>query len=144
MRKRLQRAQNQTINLFTIAKFLTPESAGKGVSMRGAAEPVPAWLFKTGEEYLGQVRRLLERTAVKPEFEGPVTKEIIGGVEFATVNVRMNYYGVITTQKLSATIRKGHALILTRSYMDEQGAQAIEEIVKTFKFKEVSADVTSK
>ncbi|HEY9403333.1 MAG TPA: hypothetical protein VIQ24_11755 [Pyrinomonadaceae bacterium] len=135
MQKLLRRAEGQTINLFTIAKFLPPESDGRTVTMRGAAEPVQTWLFKTGEEYLGQVRRILERTAVKPEYDGPVTKEIIGGVEFATMHLRMNYYGAIVKQKLSVTIRKGHAIILTKSYLDEEGAQVIEEVAKTIKFK---------
>lgn len=135
MQKRLRRAEGQTINLFTIAKYLRPEGAGKSVSVRGAAEPVPAGLIETGEDYLDQVRRLLERTAVKPEFDGPVTKEMIGGAEFATMHLRMNYYGTVATQKLSATIRKGHAIILTRAYLDEEGARAVEEVMKTIKFK---------
>lgn len=135
MKKLLRQAEGQTINLFTLGKLPQPGSAGGAVSIVGAAEPVPAWLVKTGEEYLGQVRRLLERTAVKPEFEGPVTKENIGGVEFATMHLRMNYFGTYVTQKLSATIRKGHAVILTRAYVDEQGAQAVAEVIKTIKFK---------
>jgi hypothetical protein len=135
MKRLLRQAEGQTINLFTLARILPPESEGRTVTVVAAAEPVPVWLVKTGEEYLGQVKRLLERTAVKPEFEGPVTKENIGGVEFATMHLRMNYYGTFVTQKLSATIRKGHAIILTRAYLDEQGAQAVAEVIRTIKFK---------
>ncbi len=131
----MQQAETQTVSLFTIGKILPAESGGSTVMIAGVAEAVPTWLFTSGEEYLGQVKRLLLQTATKPEFDGPVTKENIGGVEFATMRVRISLNGISVNQLMSATIRKGHAVVLTRGYKDEQGKQAVDEAIKSITFK---------
>lgn len=136
LKKMLEQGRRQTVNLFTLIKPLPAESGGSnsGVTVIAVAEPVPAFV-RNGEEYVTQVKLLLESAAVKPEFDGPITKETIGGVEFATQQLRITHLGLVVRQKLSATIRLEHAIVLTRAYTTDRGAEVLDEVLRTIKFK---------
>ena len=134
----MEESQTRIIQLFTLIKQLPPESPGgapTGAMVIAVATPVPAELFKSGEAYIEVAKYLLERTAVKPEFDGPVTKEMLGGIEFATQHLHINHLGAVIKQKLSATILKGHAVVLTRVYLNDLGEQSHDEVIRAMKFK---------
>ncbi len=138
MKNLLQQAQTRTVYLFTFFKPIPAEGEG-GTPTRalivGVAEPILPGIIDSGEEYLDQVKILLGQAALKSEFDGPTVKESIGGVEFATQQVRQTYLGVVLKQKLSATIRRRHAIIMTRVYTNEAGEQVADDVIRTIKFK---------
>jgi hypothetical protein len=99
------------------------------------AEPVPAWLIKTPQEYIGQARRLLESSAMRVNVEEGTRSETIGGVEFAVLDVSSEQPSGLIKQHYYATLKKGYALFFISTFASDQSADAIEEVLKSVKFK---------
>ncbi|MDQ1591808.1 MAG: hypothetical protein QOG71_2435 [Pyrinomonadaceae bacterium] len=135
-RARLREAASKNINLITMGKVLpTAGGANESAVLIVGAEAVPAWLIKTPQEYIGQARRILESSAMKVSVAEGTRKETLGGVEFAVLDVSSEQPGGLVRQHYYATLKKGYAVFIISTYASEQSAQAIEEVLKSVKFK---------
>lgn len=134
-RAQLKEAASKNINLLTIGKVLPAKGGSESAMLIMAAEAVPAWLLKTPHEYIGQVRRLLESSAMRMNVEAGTRSETIGGVEFAVIDVSSEQPGGLIKQKYYAMLKKGYALVIISTFASDQSSQAIAEVLKSVKFK---------
>jgi len=134
-RKFLREAASKNINLLTMGRLISTDDGSETAMLIVGAEAVPAWLFKTPQEYASQARRLLQSSAMQVKVEEGTRNETIGGVEFAVLDVSSEQPGGLVKQHYYATLKQGHALFIISTYLSDRSAQAIEEVLKSVKFK---------
>jgi hypothetical protein len=134
-RARLEEAAKKTLSLLTIGKPISTAAGVESAILILAAEPIPACLIKTPQEYLGHAKRLLPSSAMKMKVGEEIRTETIGGVEFAYFELESEQPGGVVKQKYYATLKKGYALLVISTYSSDKSLQAIEEVLKSVKIK---------
>jgi hypothetical protein len=125
----------RVVNLITIGELVQDEKGASTAMLIIAAEPVAAWLITSGRDYNEVVRRQLLSTHMNYVIDDPAGSESIGGVEFAVLTSRRETAGGVVRQKFYSTVRKGHALFIVSTYLNDKGARDIGEVLKTIKFR---------
>jgi hypothetical protein len=134
-RARLEAAAQKTLNLLTIGKPVSTDTGIESAILIVAAEPVPVWLIKSPQEYLGHAKRLLQNSAMKMNVGEEIRTRTIGGAEFAYFEVESQQVSGLVRQKYYATLKKGYALLFISTYASDTSLQAIEEVLKSTKIK---------
>ena len=92
--------------------------------------------IKTGQEYLFQAKKMLERSQVKYTFqeisESPVSYD---GKDFYEMAATLEVGGQSVTQKFYSTILNGFSFNIITTYFNEDEAENLQEILKTMRFK---------
>lgn len=133
-KEQIARAAEKVVNLITVGKIVPSERGNAPAMLIVVAEPIPSWLVTSGREYNAMVKQMMTGSGVNYELEDAGT-ETVGGVEFAVMRATSEQPAGTVRQKFYSAVRKGHGLALIWTYMNEQGEQAIAEVVKTIKFE---------
>jgi hypothetical protein len=134
-RAQLREAASKNINMLTMGKLIAVGGVSESALLIVGAEAVPAWLVKTPQEYVGQARRLLQSSAMPVKVEEGTRSETIGGVEFIVLDVSSEQPSGLVKQHYYTTLKKGYALFIISTYASNQSSEAIEEVLKSVKFK---------
>jgi hypothetical protein len=134
-RARLREAASKNINLLTMGKVIPVDGVSESALLIVGAEAVPTWLIKTPQEYISQARRLLQSSAMPVKVEEGTRSKTIGGVEFIVLDVSSEQPGGLVKQHYYATLKKGYALFIISTYASNHSSEAIEEVLKSVKFK---------
>lgn len=138
--KDLQRAlKNGTLTsatLMVLYKYELGSAVDYNPSFSMVAEKVSeAPGIVDGADYLFNVRRLLQRSAVKIKCEdGDFTPVTIGGEQFYMLKASMDYMGLTIRQQYYSTVKNGFALSMVVAFIDEDQKAELEKIIGTIKF----------
>ena len=132
----IEASMNRTVFLLSISKHpLGVPSPGFNAQLSCLAERVPTAVIKTGDEYLAEMKRVAQATSASMEWTGPVRRVLVGEVAFATTDAKLSVGAGSVAQRHYVTVRKGYAVLLTYSYLDEADLKAFDELIKSMKFK---------
>jgi len=91
--------------------------------------------IKTGADYLAHTRNFLKQSQMKHDhIDDASKKEMIGGKEFYSMNVTINYNGMQIHQTYYSSIQKGFSLVATISYIDNTQKKVLQDAVKSISF----------
>jgi len=130
-------AMARTVFLLSVSKYdLSAPPPDFNALLLCIAERVPTAVIKSEADYLRMSLRSLQGTRAQVEMAGPVRAERIGGVTFAAADVKTTTPGTtVAEQKYYTAFRKGYALVMIYTYVDEGDVKAFEEILKSVRFR---------
>jgi hypothetical protein len=93
---------------------------------------------KSNSDFLGQaleqMKKQLEGTDMSFEFS-EIAEQKIGGVDFAVVDSTSTYFGMEFSQRMLCTIRRNYAVMITFSWMGDDGIDDIQTIMDSLSFE---------
>lgn len=100
------------------------------------AENIKAGNIKSGAEYLIHAKKVLEATTMDFTYtDDTFTERDINGIQFYSMNIKINYMGIPIHQSYLATVKNGFALGFIYSYIDNAQKDYIENnVIKTIKY----------
>jgi len=91
--------------------------------------------IKTGGDYLAHTRNFLKQSQVPHDHIDDASKKTtIGGKEFYSMSVIVNYMGLKIHQTYYATILDGFSVVTTISYIDENQKKELQNAVNSITF----------
>jgi hypothetical protein len=120
---------SNTVNLLTVFKYAVGSSVDFNASLICGAE-----LLKnssvSADQYMASARRMLEMSNSGYSFR-PLTKETVGGEEFAVMEVKMP---LSVRQKYYAAIKKNYALFFILTYTSEEDESVLRQALRSVRF----------
>jgi len=137
MKAALNAAKINSANLLMAFQFERGSAVAYNPSLSIVAENVQSLPgMKTGNEYLFQVRRILELSQVKYDYlDKEFSKETIHGIVFFRMNTEINYMGLEIKQMYYSTILKGFGFSVVASYITDEQKATLQESIQGMKFK---------
>lgn len=126
--------QRSTI-LLSLTKLPVGSTEGFNASFMLVAERVPTALVGDAATVIRSMEEGFKGTAFKVEFQGPIRTLRVGGADFATVTTRTTAPQGVFMQKFYVTLKKGYALQLVYTYLDESDVATFEAMVKSLAVK---------
>jgi hypothetical protein len=132
----MEAAMKRTYFLVSVSKY-DPSTPGTDFNalMMCIAERVPSAIIKTEAEYIRMSLRALQGTSARATMAGPVRTVKLGGVNFATADVKMTLGPMVAVQRYYVRLMKGHAFALVYTYVDDADLKPLEELLASVKFK---------
>ncbi len=134
-KRELEASLRRGFFLLSVSKYAlgAPAPAPNAQLVCMAEGPLPVGM--TGDDYLAAVLKLAPGTGAQVELTAPSRTEGIGGVPFTAADVRLTTSRFVVTEKYYVTVRRGYALMCTYAYRDEADLKALDEILKSVRFK---------
>jgi hypothetical protein len=120
---------SNTVNLLTVFKYEVGSSVDFNASLICGAELLKASSI-SASEYMAFARKTLEASDSKYSFR-PLSRETIGGEEFAVMEVQMP---LSVRQKYYAAIRKNYALFFILTYATEEDEAILRQALRSVRF----------
>ncbi len=120
---------SNTVNLLTVFKYEIGASVDFNASLICGAE----WLENpsmSSSQYMANAKRILEMSQKTYEIK-PFTKEMVGGEEFAVMEVTMESS---VKQKYYASIKKGYALFFILTYAADEDEAILRQALRSVRF----------
>jgi hypothetical protein len=132
----LDAAMGRTDILISVSKYdvNTPRPEFNAMMMC-MAERVPTAVIKTGRDYVAAALRALNETAAKAELVGRARDVTLGGTPFTVADVKLTVGPRVIAQRYYVRLMKGYALAFSYTYLDEEDLGALDEMLKTVRFK---------
>lgn len=127
-KQELDAAVDRTLNLLTMSKFPLGEPGQLNALVMVVAEAVP--LAATGPAYMKDLKAALQQTTV-PVTVADGEMETINGVRFYTVTATLTPGEAVIRQKYYVTLKKGYALGLITSILNESDIDLVNSIMKS-------------
>lgn len=121
---------------FSVFKYPVGSPVDFNPSLIGSAEKVadqPG--IKKGEDFLFHVRKTLEASQLKFEFQKEIHPEKLGDTDFGVMEATLSIRNMSLTQKYYCVIRKGYAITFTISYLNEADGKELAKILESVSFK---------
>ncbi len=128
----------RTVNLLTVSKLAENASGADNAIFACGAEFVPkaaSSTTATGEDYLRQMKRLLDYSKVTYKVEEDVRSEKINGNDFGVLTVSSESPRGIIRQKYYAIMKKDYALFFISTYLNEADLQVMNKVMNSLKFQ---------
>lgn len=124
----LDASASNTVNLLTVFKYEIGTSVGFNASLICGAE----WLETpmSASQYMASAKRVLEMSQKNYEVK-PFTTEMVGGQEFAVMEVVMDS---TIRQKYYASIKKGYALFFILTYAADEDEAILRQALRSVRF----------
>jgi hypothetical protein len=120
---------SNTVNLLTVFKYAVGSSVDFNASLICGAEFLKSSSV-SASQYMVNARRMLELSNGRYSFK-PLTKESVGGEEFAVMEVEMP---TSVKQKYYAVIKKDYALFFILTYATDEDEAVLRQAVRSVKF----------
>ncbi len=92
--------------------------------------------IKTGNEYLFQARRFLEKSQLKyTSIDEKFKKEVINGIDFYKMHAEITYMNVNISQIYYCTVLNGFSLIFVTSFNNKDDGKALKDLIHTVTIK---------
>lgn len=112
----------------------TPEKHNPNVM--SVAENLAAFPgLKSGCDYLGQVRQLLEQSQMAYQLDQECTTQQFAGVSLDMIEGTLEVGGTTVSQRYYATLRDQHALAFVQTYFTEEGRKKTQRILDSLVFE---------
>ena len=135
-REQMDAAMARTVFLISVSKYdVNTPSPEFNALLMCMAERVPTAVIKTGPDYVATSLRALNETAAKAELVGRVRAETLGGAPFTVADIKLMAGPRTVAQRYYVRLVKGYALVFVYTYVDEADLPALEEMIKTVRFK---------
>lgn len=120
---------SNTVNLLTVFKYAVGSSVDFNASLICGAEFLKNSSMNASQ-YMANARRMLETSDGRYSFK-PLTKESVGGEEFAVMEVEMP---MSVKQKYYAAIKKDYALFFILTYATDEDEAVLRQAVRSVRF----------
>ncbi|MBI4522479.1 MAG: hypothetical protein HY695_01560 [Deltaproteobacteria bacterium] len=125
----------QTVNLLTAFQYPLGSAVGYNPAFLVVAERINNDArFSRGRDYLLASRSMLEKSLLKPSFGNNLLSEVLGGVSFDIMEVKLKTDRLTVQQRHYATIKKGYVLVVSISYTTERELQLLKGVLQSVKF----------
>ncbi|HEX7712918.1 MAG TPA: hypothetical protein VF531_02755 [Bacillota bacterium] len=131
----LDAAEQSSLVLLTVFRYPLGTQVEYNPSMVWVAEKVELYPgIQVGKDYLLNVKRIMESGQVQFQFNKEIYPQVLGGVNFDTLETQVSIAQMTVYQRYYATVRKGYAISFVISYTTEDEAKMLENILTGLKF----------
>lgn len=127
-------AADRTLNLLTISKYPLGTSDQFNALFMSVAEPVP--LSAGAPTYIAQLKAVLQQSKVPVTFVDDQGVETINGVKFHTLTITLKPGAETVRQKYYVLLKKGYALGLITTIINDSDSDAVNNIMKSVRITE--------
>jgi hypothetical protein len=132
----LDDALSRTAFLISVSKYDVNRPAPEfNTILMCSAERLPTAVIKTGEDYFNAALHVFDGTSTKVELVGRMRAEMLGGAALTVADMKLTVGARVFAQRCYVRVVGEYVLTFIYSYMDEKDLKALDEMMKTVRFK---------